>query len=502
MNLRWLAFALLPCAIFALSANTTLAHDQLLFEFAPDPWNSERLTTAGAGTPQQLFYTADSAELSGFDLWLDNNSSPGTISFSILTEAGAILDETDITINTMTPQPGGHKIHVDLPSSAPLNKNKVYRIRINTAPSGLGIYYTDRLAVLEHNLPYTSEYSLGAAKLGDEIQPYTFKFALHGVLTEIAQADPEPELVEEETVEQPITIAITNARIANLTHNSATVTWTTNVAADSRVVLRTQLNPLYSIQTVTDPTLELEHTLTLTGLTPGINYFADTFSSLGQSITLTTYTIAFQTLPAPADQPAPPSEDPTTTPTEEETQPQTEEPIAGQPSEPIDSDNPPESGGQSDTTDNETNPNEESEQQTPKPIGAQPPLTVTPETDTGNTTISWVAPASGEPDGGYRVDIFDINYKLIHQIFVPSGTHSYNFPGLESGTYHAIVYTNKNGIYEKLATVETFTLQPESHDLEIRGIIAGSIILLTLIGYLWWKFKKKSAIVVSKMETT
>ncbi len=426
-------------ALLAVSA--PLAQARVYFEYAPDPWRSTRLVVSANDTPSQFFQSASDFDLTGFDFWVDNTGSSGSVTFTLLDDSSATLAEKTITLQHLAAVPGGNKFHVELSQPIAISHYRTYSIQIESTLIGFGLYYTNRLEFLEHNLEYTNEYVLGVATLGAEEQSFTFKFALHN-----PEPDPNvtPEAAEEEpTASTTVATVITNARIVSVTDTTALAAWTTNVAADSRMTIRTQLNPLYLYTSGYDPTLELEHTLLITGLAPNVNYFADFFSQ--QTVTepiLTTYSVAFKTLaaqtpvepPAPPPPPAPvPEPEPAPAP---EPEPEPEPAPAPTPEPDVDDETP---------AITEQTPNEN-----------LPTLTFGEGEGSESFSINWSAPASGEPSGGYRIDIFDADHRLVRQLRAPAGTYSRNVAVLPAGTHDVIVYADNNGVYEKVGSPTIF----------------------------------------------
>ncbi|MDX1933107.1 MAG: S8 family serine peptidase [Capsulimonadales bacterium] len=66
-------------------------------------------------------------------------------------------------------------------------------------------------------------------------------------------------------------------RVTNVTSNSATVTWTTNLPADSRLDFSETITP--KTETVENPATVTSHSLTMTGLRPRTRYFVDVRSA-------------------------------------------------------------------------------------------------------------------------------------------------------------------------------------------------------------------------------
>ena len=69
---------------------------------------------------------------------------------------------------------------------------------------------------------------------------------------------------------------ISNVSISGVTSTSATITWTTNELADSVVNYNTSLPLIY---TASDPTLVINHSITLTGLNPDTTYYFEVQST-------------------------------------------------------------------------------------------------------------------------------------------------------------------------------------------------------------------------------
>lgn len=455
-------------AFFSLTliavASPALADNEIFFEFAPDAWLSERLGIQNQ-SPSQIFQLNTNALLTGFDFWLDNPSTPGQVTFALFNAQGLTIAVKTIGLPTMLPTPGGYKTHVDLIDPVQLVSGQTYTIKITTALTSAGIYHANRFNLLEHNQPYQSEYAQGVAKLDQEIQNFTFKMALYrpaqaeGSSTTTEDGDEENDESEETP---PPTISITNARVVSVTDTTATIAWTTNIAADSRVTLRTQLSPLYIINSFSDPTLELEHTLVITGLSPKANYFADTYSSLGQSLVLTTYTIGFQTLPSSTTVPPDDSDTP-----------------------------PPDSSGD--------NPNDQSiTDSTPPPNNSNSPnplpdLSIS-SSGLNQTNISWAPSLDGVPISGYRIDIFDYDHNLERQILLPGETTNAKVPKLYSGIHHVVVYADNEGVYTKVAPPTDFTIKTNQGSIFWKVIVIILLWIASIGGYLYWKFKKEQTV--------
>jgi hypothetical protein len=441
MTLLKRIIAVLSLALFSV---VPAAQAGIYFEYAPDPWQSLRLNVSAGDTPYQFFQSASDFTMTGFDLWVDNTGNSGNVTFTVLDDQNTTLGQETVTLSPTPSVPGGTKLHVDLSTALTISHYRTYSIQISSTLPGFGLYYANRINILEHNLQYTTEYALGVASLGSVKQNYTFKFALTDSTEDQAGSEPDPEDPEEEAPAATSSVAtiISNARIVSVTQTTVTAAWTTNLAADSRATIRSQLNPLYLYTSTYDPTLELEHTLVITGLVPGSLYFIDFFSQQNPSEPiLTTYTVSFATAAgttAPPTPPATPSPAPTPTPTPPPTTP-TPTPTSSAP------------GTTSDEEDEEeTAPTDTSN------TAQLPPALFSAGSGSESFSINWNAPEGGEPNGGYRIDIFDENHQLIRQLRAPSGTYNRNVAILPPGTHEVIVYADRDGVYEKVAAPTSF----------------------------------------------
>lgn len=484
--MKSLRFLILLTATYCLltTAGTAQAATSKIFEYAPDAWQSKRHPVVDGATPYLLFDAPSDFEMTGFDLWLDNPGAGGSITFTLRDSNDTVLAVRTAVLDALPSFPGGNKFHVNWLNPHALTGGSTYYLEISSSLEDLGLYYVDRISVVEHNRT-PSTYALGAARLGSELQNFTFKFALYQNLSEGTNASiPEPA----PTSTIPTEISISGARLVEATDVTALFAWSTSIASDSRVAIRTQLNPLYVVSSGYDATLELEHTILVTDLKPNINYFADVFSSDGDQLTLTTYAIGFKTLTKTAaaalNPPAtPPTTTPVTTPPTQTTPFQTQQ---AQPQQSTQSQN--QTTGQNAGQSN--------------PIG----VSIAPSARGGGSIdVSWNGSGTQEPQGGYRIDIFDYNYQLTRQIIVPAtptggqaGTHEETIKDLPSGTNHAIVYANENGVFTKVAAAKDFTLTIGSGESIFNKIILISLAWIAgLGGWFYWKSKKKKATITA-----
>lgn len=407
------------------------------FEYAPDAWQSYRHAVSTAGTPYQFFQSATDFELTGFSFWIDNTGSSGNVTFTLLDDQNTTLAEKTVTLGQAPAVAGGSRLRIELDTPISISHYRTYSIQISSTLIGFGLYYSNRINILEHNLNYTTEYAMGVAQLGSEKQNFTFKLSLEDP-TEDGE-DGEQEAVienststeeEEEAPAGPIATVVTNARITNITGTTAVAAWTTNVAADSSVTVRRQISPLYVYTSAYDDTLELEHALTITGLTPHTNYFADFFSRQDEDeALLTTYTVSFTTSDLTE---------------EEEAQQQQQEEEDEQAS------STPQTGATEDELSTSTPAETEDEDD------ALPSATIGQGTGADSFSINWQTPAGGTPNGGYRIDIFDEQNRLIRQLRAPGDATSRNVAILPAGQHTAIVYADRDGVYEKVAAPTVF----------------------------------------------
>ena len=480
---HWSASLLLLTAL--LSAPLARAHGDVYYDFAPDAWASTRHVVSAAETPYQLFEPSSALMLTAYDLWVDNTGDSGSVTFILADDEGTTLRTNTITLPSLPAIPGGNKLHINLSSDILLSAGKEYSIKIDSSLPGFGLYYADRIAFLGHNESTRGAYSHGAARLGQTVQSFSFKFGLRATPSVGAGTGETETGLVGTTTTTPTTpvpaqqIAISNARVVSTTGTTVTISWSTDIAADSRASIRSQLDPLYVIASGYDSTLELEHTLTISGLIPNVNYFADVFSSQGSELVLTTYTLGFRTSSAAA---APPSTPPATTP-----------PPATPPQSPVSPSTPttptPASPPASQPA---TSPNQAAS--SPQSTPSTPQVTVG-EGDADGAVINWPSPAAGEPlPDGYRVDIFDSNRNLIRSVNVPAGTTSKNIPKLEPGIHHVVVYAERDGVFSKVAPAITFLLQSRDMGLVWKIVLLAILWIVGIGGYFIWKFKKEKTV--------
>jgi hypothetical protein len=515
---------LLSTVYCLLTTAPVLAHDASIFEFAPDAWDSKRLDTSTvAGTMYQVFEAPTNASLSGVDLWLDNPGSAGAITLTLFDNSMNQRGVVEVTLPHINTVAGGTKTHFDFPGSIPIQAGAIYNLQISSSLN-LGIYYADRILFLEHNKLFTSQFLNGAARIGSEIQEFTFKYALHAPsILSGYNSDPNGVQASSTTpTPTPQQVAITNARIVTSTPSTVTVAWTTNIATDSRVAVRTQLNPLYVIAQNSDQTLELEHTVIVSGLQPSINYFADTYSSQGTNLVLTTYTIAFRTPAGTIAQPTstppttPPTNPPTTPPANPPSNPPSSPPTGsstGNSSSTTNSSSTP-TGSSTSTSNSTSTPNNSQNPSSTQNSGqtgstsegnntggtsgntgggnSNPPPVSVEEGQRNNTTeIHW----NGGGGSAYRIDVFDNHYDLERSIEVPAGANSKEIAGLLSGTHHVVVYEKKaDGTFVKVGPSQDFVVTRNSIGLRVIIGVSALIFIAGIATFTLLRFKREKII--------
>ena len=492
---------LLSAFYFLLSIYVVSAAEVKFFEFSPDTSSAANFSSASALYQQFKPYNDF---ISAIDIWLDNEGGSGSASFSLIDSIGASLKSKSITVSKIGKTWGGTKIHVDFGESINVNGSENYKIKMASSLSKLRAYYKNMTELETHNANTYIDSRMGPAYFGTDEQLFYFKFALYEnndnlapVISNFSLATSsnsvkisfnanEPvdykaefvslDLSDEKTINfsgqynlcpeglnfcvietaifpdksynfsvfikdewgnqaqilgffdasqisifnddvnststatsseeiiyvNPETIppAISNARISYVSSYSVKASWTTDKASRSRMIVSLDSAGNQIVADVYDNAYELEHTLnSYSGLNPDTQYFATiaAFNPLGN---FSAQILEFKT---PKIEDSPPPQPPE--------QPQEENNLDVLISE------------------NENN------------------------NDESLINISWQAPQN-EPSNGYRIDIFNSAHKLVDQIIASSGIHSATLSGLAPGNYTIIVYTDNNGIFEKIAEPE------------------------------------------------
>lgn len=233
---------------------------------------------------------------------------------------------------------------------------------------------------------------------------------------------------------------ISQARVVYLNSNSVTITWDTDIAADSKLAI--SLDPLGNqiVSLLYDSTLELIHTIaTQNVLNPFTNYYAALISASNAG-KQSTQSLNFTTPQASVN-----NQNSTTTQSNNES-----------PNNSTPANNP-----NSTSSVNETNPNFPANQINSGPSGNNdiaasiPAPQITIDSSSGGSglstlTIEWLEPNFGEPDNGYRVDVFNSQNELVKQISVPQNTHRIKVD-LSNDSYRIIVYANRGNVLMKIS---------------------------------------------------
>lgn len=469
------------------------------YEFNPDYAQSMLLTSS---QPISQVFLPLNEYLSGFDLWVSNAAQAGDIVYTLYSPAGTVLASRAVSVPAIADSSSGTRIHANFPSQFAVTGNVAYRILLSSSVPTMRVYYAPQHQLLAHNGSPVPAYTGGLARIGDQDMGFSFKFALYenhesappkisdvrveqpqigqailvysanepidrqvaygaaavdwsgqvtscisGVqtcatqlevtpgmfyaftltvrdawgntaaasgsfqalgesITPTSSATPIPTIVPTPTLTVtpiPDTTAprMTNVRATSIDAHTTLFSWTTDEAANSFVVV--QLLPyLITAGANSDAVLELEHAVRVHNLTPDTYYIAFLRSTNDQQLT-TVASVSFLTLretpiPVPSASSSPPAA----------------------------------------TT-------------SPVPSG-------TPTVVYDDGTVVWSAPAQ-EPVNGYRIDVFTATHQLAAQVYVPAGQHSANVSGLPEGANRVVVYTNTDGVFEKVAPQATASVR-------------------------------------------
>jgi hypothetical protein len=240
---------------------------------------------------------------------------------------------------------------------------------------------------------------------------------------------PTPEQNTPTPTPDTVPPTISNARVIDVDHESVSIAWTTNEAANSLLVIQ------FGIDRITaggnsDSTLELEHLLSVANLGPETPYTAR-LQSADASGNDTSVDLTFSTMPQPTPGPSgTPIPTTTSTPT--------------------------------------------------------PTVSVGPSGDDGDTEASWAPPANGAPDG-YRVDVIGPDGQLITTI--RTFDTSIDLGDLPDGVT-VIVYADRgDGTFEKVGVPGYVTTEDSSITrlMTVLPFVLGGLGLIALVGGLAWR---------------
>lgn len=515
-----------------------LAHGNSYFQFDPDSYKTNSLYVSQNSPVYEIFLPVNEF-MGGIDLWFDNAGSSGIAAFNLYDQNNNLLKTTQITIPHINPVAGGQKIHIDWNSQFSVTGSNKYKLKIESSMPQLRIYYADRVGFLSHNAPYTSAYLNGVAEVGGEEKEYSFKFGLleisetiPPILSNVAIVILSPEearldfnsnepidfkldygssggnqtipfsgsytvctqgiatcsitfdVVPNSTYNYTLTgrdfwgneVAITgtfnsqtlatftpnptasnptptplstqtpaptptpnlditppvisNLKIVEIRDNGIDVSWETDEATNSNILISFTTD-LISIAAASDPTFELVHFISINAELNHSTPYLATVTSFDSSSNVSSANISFMTLglgqtPVPDPTPISPFNSPT-----------------------------------------------------PSPVIVQSSNKET------SLDVSWT-PSSPSPQTGYRVDIFDANRKLIKTINVDSQTNSLSTSELPEGEKSIIVYTNNDGVYQKVGM--PVRAQDPSFTQRLLALWPFLlIVLIMIVGLVVWK---------------
>lgn len=249
-------------------------------------------------------------------------------------------------------------------------------------------------------------------------------------------SDPTPSEPQSEP------LSITNGRIVSVTATAVQVSWDTDRAANSTLIVSTDPVGAQVIGSSSDTTHELAHTLAIgSGLTPRGDYYATLISRDGAGV------MDAEVIPFSAE-----DRFATTTTI-----------IPNAPATTL--------------------------------------LQVSVSGDRSGASIAWQAPASGEPSSGYRIDIIDANGGLFRTLRVASGTHSVDVSGLEGGEYRAIAYADNGSAVEKIAPEGAVVIPKRAEPLDTYELIKKPIfyipaaLFVAMVAGLYWYSRRQRGII-------
>lgn len=245
-----------------------------------------------------------------------------------------------------------------------------------------------------------------------------------------------------------VPLAITNARVVSVTYASVQVSWDTDRAANSAMIISSDPVGTQTVANVTDGTYELVHTIsTGKGLTANSTYYATIISRDEQGV-MAAQVIPFTTAKV------------FTTP-----------------------------------------------EQLAAPAAPTSLLQANIAQDGQTASLTWGVPATGEPANGYRIDIIDEQGNLFRTMRVSAGAHSVEVSGLTGGEYRAIAYADTNGTVEKIAPAAIIAVRKKSEPIDTYELVKKpivfipSILFVILIAGLYWYSRKTKREIGKKKRT-
>lgn len=163
---------------FFTFAFTVNAHETPFLELNPDSFRTGSLGLFNQNAVYEIFIPQNDF-LRGFDFWLDNDGDSGEAVFKFYDQNNNLLSAKTAVIPHISPISGGQRFHVDFSSQIPIAGIDKYLIKIESSLPDLRIYFFDKINFLSHNAPLAPQYLTGLAKLGDQEQDFSFKYALY-----------------------------------------------------------------------------------------------------------------------------------------------------------------------------------------------------------------------------------------------------------------------------------------------------------------------------------
>ncbi|MEK7635585.1 MAG: hypothetical protein AAB405_00665 [Patescibacteria group bacterium] len=541
-------FFLFSIFCFLLSTSGVIAAELRYFESFYD--TAGNLTLATAGPVYQYFIPYDDY-VSGFDIWVENEGSSGAVSFGLRDNNDNLLAAKTITVPYVARTAGGQKLHVAFDQPVNVVSGQIYKIKMISSLAKFKIYYSNTIDVQVHNATNALERQIKPAYVGANEQSFFFKFALYedgdialpiisnfsvnvispdktsfrfnanepvdykisywpnggdiqetnffndfypcdaGIrecVLEIStlpntnysyrlmvkdawenetdingnftsspdwtspQATSTPESTSTPQIpENNSAPIISNISIVSLDDESIKIAWQTNKAAGSSLLVSLDAPGEQAIISVGDSTFELEHVLNSGNVLRASTKYIAKIASIDADGNYVSQNMGFTTL----------SE--------------------------VFSPNEPNQGNQdeSDQNEEENNQSNQNNQQ-----DNQSALSGGVEQDSQGNYYFNVEWGDNQPAGinGYRIDIFDSNKNLAKRLLISREKRGAAIESLSSGEYYVIVYSDNNGIFEKVAVPEDFEIPIAERKIgrnlvKIKNYLSGTVLYIVLFSF-------------------
>ena len=153
-------------------------HGNSFFEFAPNTV-SKSMIVSGGETPYQFFKPYNDF-IGGFDFWMANPGTSGSVSFGLRDQNDNLLAAKTVSVPYAAKIWGGTALHVDFDEPVNVSSTAMYKIKILSSAPELEFYYVNLTQLLLHNTDrYFFADAVGPARLGSVDQNFAFKFALY-----------------------------------------------------------------------------------------------------------------------------------------------------------------------------------------------------------------------------------------------------------------------------------------------------------------------------------